>query len=81
MKPDGPAVVQAGLDPKAMLALLALVVGSLAALALTDKHFERAVETVGDEVEDTIGAVGTLLNPATLAFVVLAIFLITRKGS
>lgn len=75
-----PALVEAGIDPRVILGVILLVVGSLFALALLDKHFERLIHVAGEEARKTLGGgPESVFNPATLAFACLAIFLLTRS--
>lgn len=76
-------VVQAGMDPRALLALAATIIAGALALVLVSSKLEHLVTTTGQTVKDTVvGATAPVFNPAVLilAFGVLALFMLRKGG-
>jgi hypothetical protein len=76
-------VLQAGIDPRGILAVAALVVLAGATFALISSKLEMFVETVGDEVRRTVDNVGdnlnkTVFNPGLLILAFGAFYLYTK---
>jgi hypothetical protein len=69
-------VVQAGLDPRVIWALAALVIGGLLALAISAQRIEHLVSASGAAVNQPLQ---TLTNPGLIIAVLVAIALIMRR--
>jgi hypothetical protein len=77
VNPKGNNVTTSGLDPWVILSVLALVVGSITALALADKHLEKLIADIAGDVSDLVHSV----TPSFVAVgVIVVIALIMFKG-
>lgn len=79
---ESEGISQAGIDPRVIFALAALVIAIAVSGALLsskiEKRFEDMVNTVGDKTKDVLHEV---LNPGLLVLAVVGIYLIARKGT
>lgn len=78
-----PEVLQAGLDPRGLLALAGIIIASTLAFILIRTHIEHLTRTVGQEVRETVRDVtAPVFNPAflVLAFGAFALFMLKGKG-
>ena len=75
-------VIQAGmLDPWIVGALIGLVIGTMASLALLSTRFEKLIVTVGEEVRRFAGVADDLFGALVpLAILVVVAMAISRKG-
>jgi hypothetical protein len=83
---DPNAIAQAGIDPRGLMAIAALVVVAAASFYLISSKLQILVETVAEEVRDTVSNFGdnlnkTVLNPGLLLLGFGAFYLWTRKGN
>lgn len=77
-------VTQAGLDPRTLWSLAALVIGGLVALRVATIGIERLVVATGTQTREIIDQVGdtakqTVLNPFVLVAALAGIYLFTRR--
>lgn len=77
---------QAGIDPRGIMAIAALVVIAAASFYLISSKLQVLIETVGEEVRDTVSNAGdnlnkTVLNPGLLLLAFGAFYLWTKKGA
>jgi hypothetical protein len=70
--------VQAGLDPRAFLLIVAGVVVLGLTFFLVEHKLERLVTTVGEQVRDTTKPLFDLLSPGTLVLALLGLVLVLR---
>ena len=70
-----PEIVQAGLDPRVILSLVALVVAGIVATGLLSTRLQKLVQTSGDETRQTLVSA---LPVGLLLFAGFALFILKR---